>query len=349
MNCHFGSVRLYSVVSDEITGDWGRCVTYRKGGYKMPKVLITAPGFDLCGDDGKEVLRTAGLDYSIVRGRQVLSEHKLMALIPEYDALIVGSDPITEQVLRNSKLKVISKHGVGTDNIDLSAAKQRGIIVTVARCSVLENAVADFTMALVLSLAKQIPALNSRTRAGRWEKLLGYSLDLSTLGIIGMGRIGKNVARKARTFGMRVLAWDIAPDIGFAKEFGVDYVDLDSLLAQSDFVVLHVPLTSQTRRLIGRKEFGSMKPGAFLINTGRGGLVDEGELYESLKSGRLAGAALDTFAQEPPTGSALLELPNVIATPHCAAYTSDTLRTISRIAAQNVVEALRGAPKNVCG
>jgi len=315
----------------------------------MQNVLITAPGFDLSSESGKLVLEEAGLGYTVVKRDQVVPMSELMARIPYYDALIVGSEHIDEPLLTKSRLLVISKHGVGIDNINISAASRLGIIVTHVPGELLASAVAEFTVAMLLSLMRHIPLINCEMRAGKWRKLIGHSFSSCTLGVIGMGKIGKEVARRARALGMAVIAWDSVRDFDFAQSYSIAYVDFEELLVQSDAITLHIPLTDETRYLIGREQLAAMRHGSYLVNTGRGGLVDEQALYEFLSSGHLAGAALDTFEREPPTGSPLLTLSNVISTPHCAAYTPEALSAISRVAAQNVVAALRGKPQNVCG
>jgi D-3-phosphoglycerate dehydrogenase len=304
----------------------------------MLKVLITSPGFDLYGNDGKEVLEAAGLQYDIVKGAQNLSTGQLRKMLPRYDALIVGSDAITAELLQKSRVKIISKHGVGIDNIDLDAAKQRGVVVKNVPGALLENAVADFALTLILTLGKKIIPLNSGTKAGEWRKIAGINLPGAALGIVGMGRIGKNLAVKARALGMNVWGWDLAPDCFFAKNYGVLYSDLETLLKTADIVSLHVPLSDRTVNLLNSERLRLLKDGALIINTGRGGLIDEQALYHELQSSRLGGAALDTFMDEPPRDSPLLSLENVIATPHNAAYTEETLRSISRAAAENVAE-----------
>jgi D-3-phosphoglycerate dehydrogenase len=314
----------------------------------MKKVLVTAPGFDLFGNDGKEALAGAGLAFEIVKGQQNLSVERLLELLPAYDALIVGSDEVTKAMLERTHLKVISKHGVGIDNIDLEAAAARRIMVCNVPGSILEDAVADFTLTLILSLAKEIVIMDRETKQGGWKKRAGRTLQTSVLGVLGMGRIGKNIARKARALGMSVLGWDLRPDRNFAVNHGVEYVGFEDLLRNADFVSLNVPLSNETKGLIGTAQLQMMKQGSYLINTGRGGLVNEQALYNALRAGHLAGAALDTFGNEPPAGSPLLDLDNVIATPHTAAYTPETLRAVSRTAAENVVAALNGIPQHLC-
>jgi phosphoglycerate dehydrogenase-like enzyme len=206
-------------------------------------------------------------------------------------------------------------------------------------------------MALVLALARDVVRLCARTRAGGWERPLGRDLYGGTLGIVGLGRIGKETALKARAFGLRVVAADPVEDPGFARAAEITYLLLDELLAVADFVVLHCPLTPATRGLIGRRELAHMKPTAYLINVARGAVVDEEALYRALKAGRPAGAGLDVYSEEPPRDSPLLTLDNVIALPHIAAYTGATVRAMDLVAVQACLDVLAGKrPANlVCG
>jgi D-3-phosphoglycerate dehydrogenase len=273
------------------------------------------------------------------------TEAQLLAVVADLHAIIVGNDPLTLRVIEAAhQLKVISKYGAGVNNIAVEAATQHGIVVTYAPN---QDAVADLTFGLMLSLARRICAADRRLRAGEWPRTVGGDVWRKTLGVVGTGRIGKAVIKRARGFEMEVLAHDIGPDPQAARELGFGYVPLDALLERSDFVTLHVPLTDETCGLVGRREIGLMKPGAYLINTARGGIVDEDALYEALRAGRLAGAALDAHAQEPPArGNPLLALDNLIVTPHMGADTRACLREMDLIAVENVLRVLRGeAPR----
>ena len=242
------------------------------------------------------------------------------------DALIVRSATrVTAELLEQApRLRVVGRAGVGVDNIDLDAATRRGILVMNTPGS---NAVsvAEHTLALLLALARCVPQLNAATHAGRWEKGAAAGIELrgKTLGLIGLGRVGSEVARRARALELRVLAHDPYISESVAQEAGVELVSLPELLARSDFVSLHAALSPATEKLINATTLAQMKRGARLINTARGELVDEAELAEALRAGHLAGAALDVFAVEPPRSSPLLSLPNVIATPHVAGSTEE--------------------------
>ncbi len=270
------------------------------------------------------------------------SEEEMIAHIGAADVLISGTEPVTERVLAAApRLKVISKHGVGYENIDLAAAKARGIAVAIAGGSIAES-VADMALTLILVLARQIVQGNGSVKAGKWGRFVGIELREKVLGIVGLGQIGKGVARRAKGFGMRIVAYDTYQDAQFAASWGVEYLPLAALLMRSDFVTLHAPVTQETRTLIGVEQLAQMKPSAFLINTARGELVDEMALYEALSQGKLAGAASDVFVKEPPGDNPLLKLENFIAMPHSAGQTVEGLRKMGEITAENALRVLRG-------
>lgn len=274
----------------------------------------------------------------------------------DVDAIIVRIPAnITRNVLKNAKkLKVIARFGVGYDNIDVAAATENGIPVTYTP-GANTLAVAEYAVALIFSLAKQIITADKALRKHNWEmrhKYAGIELADKALGIIGLGRIGTEVARLSGTLGMRVLYWSQPREDQKESELGIQYTPLtnedvnkglrvpEELLKKSDIVSIHVPLTEQTRGIIGKREIALMKDGAFLVNTARGGIVDEEALYNALRNGKLAGAGLDVFEKEPPYGSSLLDLENVIATPHVAALAKDTLKRMSVIVAEDTLRVL---------
>lgn len=306
------------------------------------KVLVTprslAEAFDeplrMLEDSGHEVIRNP-------HGRP-FTEEELRTLIKDVDGIIVGLDAISREVIAAAeKLKVISKYGVGVDNIDLEAARAKGIIVTYTPSSNSE-AVADLTMGLLLAAARRIPSADRAVRSGDWRKVVGLAVWKKTIGVVGVGRIGRGVVKRASGFNMKILCCDKVMDSDFAARYGAEYVSLDFLLQQSDFVTLHVPLTDETRGLIGEKELSQMKRTAILINTARGEVVDEDALYQALVGGRIAGAALDVFRNEPPIGSRLLELDNVILTPHIGAHTDEAITEMGCKAVRNLMAVLNG-------
>ncbi|MEM2908318.1 MAG: hydroxyacid dehydrogenase [Candidatus Hadarchaeales archaeon] len=301
----------------------------------MTKILITDP----IHEDGIELLKEIGqVDVKIG-----LTPGQLLREVTDYDVLVVRSaTKVTREVIEAGRnLKLIARAGAGLDNIDVEAAAARGIKVINSPESV-TAAVAELTIGLMLSLARRIPHADRSMKLGRWEKseLIGTELRGKTLGIVGTGRIGRAVGYKAKAFLMHLLAYDIVTNEEFRERTGCRYVDLQTLLRESDFVTIHVALTPQTRHMIGRRELSLMKPTAFLINTSRGEIIDETALVEALREGKIAGAALDVYEQEPPTDSPLLKLENVILTPHIGASTIEAQRDAGILIAKKIREAL---------
>jgi D-3-phosphoglycerate dehydrogenase len=303
-----------------------------------------------------KILITDGLDESglaVLRPVAQVDEHKgidaqeLLSRIPGYDALIVRSrTKVTPQVFESaSNLKVIGRAGVGVDNIDLQAARAHGVVV-VNTPQATSLAVAELTLALILSLARSIPRADHTMKAGLWIKkeLLGVEINAKTLGIIGMGHIGAAVAQQAGALGMNVLGYDplLPDDVIVARD--AQPVPLAELYARSDFISLHVPLTDQTKDLIDAQALEQMHTGVYLLCTARGGIVDEEALAQALESGKVAGAALDVFAQEPPGVSLLINHPAVIATPHIGAQTVEAQERAARDIASEVLAALKSQP-----
>jgi D-3-phosphoglycerate dehydrogenase len=272
-----------------------------------------------------------------------LSSLELQALLPGCDGYIAGLDAIDANALEAAdRLKVIARYGVGVDNVDLAAAARKGIAVT---NTPLANAVsvAELTVGLMLSLARSLPALEQQTKAGGWPRIVGITLQGKTAGLLGLGAIGKEVARRLGCFGCIVLAYDPKADEAFARQHGVNLVPVDELLYRSDFVSLHLPVLPDTRGMLSAGFLSRMKRGAYLINTSRGELVEEDALVEALQTGHLAGAALDAFSTEPPgVDNPLLALQQVIATPHCGAHTDGATNAMGRGALDDCLAVLRG-------
>jgi D-3-phosphoglycerate dehydrogenase len=272
------------------------------------------------------------------------ADSPLEEIIGRYDAIVIRSATklTAELVAKADNLKVIGRAGVGVDNVDVEAATRRGIVVANAPESNVVSA-AEHTIGLLVALARNIPQAHAALKDGRWErsKWGGVELAEKTLGVLGFGRIGQQVARRALGLGMKVVAYDPFVSPERFRELGVDTATFDDVLARSDFVTLHLPLTDDTRGAIGRAALAKLKPGARLINAARGELVDEDALVEALRSGTLAGAAVDVYSQEPYSGP-LTELPNVVVTPHLAASTDEAQDRAGVIVAQQVVAALEG-------
>ncbi len=309
----------------------------------MPRVLLTSLNFRRAGGDHERRLVDAGCDVVLSPYPRPATEAELLPLVANVDAALAGTDAFTRRVLEAApQLKIVSRFGVGYDSIDLAAADELGIWVTTTP-GANEHSVADAAIALVLALARQlVPAVES-TRAGKWDRPIGLELRGLTLGLVGFGRIGQQVAARARPFGMTVLVYDVVQNDAAARELGCRYVSLDELLRASDFVSLHAPAHPSTRHLVDRRALALMKPTAYLINTARGELVDEAALAEALAQRRIAGAALDVFKQEPPhPANPLLSLPNLIPLPHIAGVTAQASLNMAQLAAENVLAALRG-------
>ena len=276
------------------------------------------------------------------RSDEQLGEQELVSLLEGVELYIVGNARVPRRVIEACpQLRMICKYGVGVDNIDLAAATERGVLVTNAPGA---NAisVADMTMGMLLSLSRRLKEAERTVREGGWRVTVGHELYGRTLGIIGLGNIGKQVAVRARAFGMRVVSNDIVEYPDFCRQQEVEPVGLEELLAQSDVVSLHVPLTPLTRHMIGEAQLGRMKQDALLLHTARGGVVDEAALYRSLAGGHLAVAAVDVFEREPLGESPLRSLEQVILTPHVAGITYEAAERIARHTLASVEAYLRG-------
>ena len=309
------------------------------------RVLVASRSFGKNSPGVVDRLREAGCELIPNPSDRAPSEEVLLGLVGDVDAIVSGTEPLSERVLEAApRLRVIAKHGVGYENIDVEAARARGIVVALA-AGAIDDAVADLALALLLALARGLVDGAAAVREGRWPRVVGVELRDRTLGIVGLGAIGKAVARRALAFGMRVVAFDVRQDAAFAAAHAVEYLPLDELLRRADAVTLHAPSLPSTRHLINAERLALMKPSAFLINTARGDLVDEAALAAALREGRLAGAGLDVFAQEPPDReNPLLALPTVVPMPHSAGQTEAGLRRMGDMTAENLLRALRGEP-----
>ncbi|RKL64255.1 phosphoglycerate dehydrogenase [Thermoanaerobacteraceae bacterium SP2] len=273
-----------------------------------------------------------------------LSEDELVEIIGSYDALVVRSaTKVTAKIMENSNLKVIGRAGVGVDNIDLEAATKKGILVVNAPEGN-TTAASEHTIALLMALARNIPEAVRSLKNKVWDRkrFMGIELNGKTLGVVGLGRIGREVAKKAIGLGMNILAYDPYIIKQQVENIDIKVVDLDTVLKEADFITFHVPLTKSTYHMVGEKQFSMMKDSVMLINCARGGIIDEEALYEALKSGKVAGCALDVFEKEPPLESPLLDLPNLIATPHLGASTQEAQVSVAVDVAKDVIRALKG-------
>ena len=306
---------------------------------KPLKLLIA----DQLSEDGIRVLKAEpGLKVDVKTG---LSSKELAQVIKPYQGLIVrSSTKVTAGVIAKAdNLQVIGRAGVGLDNVDAKAATKRGIIVmNVPTGNTISTA--EHTISLILALARRIPQADAHVRSGLWErpKFIGTELFGKTLGIVGLGKIGAEVAKRMQAFGMRVIAHDPFLSSERAQQLEVELVPLKRLYAEADIITFHTPLTAETRHMVGRKELAAMKQGVRLINCARGGIIDEIALHQALTDGRVAGAAIDVFEQEPPTDHPLLQLEQVVCTPHLGASTQEAQLNVAIEVARQVADALLG-------
>lgn len=306
----------------------------------MPKVLIS----DSISDQGVEILR----QVSDVDVRTDLSPDELITAIAGYDALVVRSaTKVTADVIAQAKnLKIIGRAGVGTDNIDVAAATARGIVV-VNSPEGNTIAAAELTMALLLSMSRNVAAADASLKGGKWDRSRYEGVEVfdKILGILGLGKIGREVAKRAQAFGMRTIGFDpfLASDV--AERLGVELVTLDELLSRSDFITLHLPKNRDTEGLIGKAQFDLMKPEVRIVNAARGGIIDENALAEALKSGKVAAAAIDVYSKEPiSSDNPLLIAPNIVTTPHLGASTTEAQSKVAVDVAQQIADYLQGLP-----
>src|SRR6266852_2725554 len=325
-----------------MAGEWPRprfhCRASRRSGLTaLPRILVADP----LAEDGLDRLRRAG-DVTVA-GK--LTEAELIERIPDFDALVVRSETkVTAPILAaGRRLRVVGRAGVGVDNIDVDAATRKGILVVNApRGNIV--AAAEHTIALLFALARSVPQADASVKRGEWNrsKFIGAEIRGKTLGVIGLGNVGSEVAKRAHGLEMEVVAYDPVVSVERAELFNVELVALNELLERSDFITVHVPLVDANRHLIGAPELAMLKPTARLINTARGGIVDEAALCEALESGRLAAAAADVFEHEPAGESPLFRLPNFIATPHIAASTIEAQASVAFDVAEEVAAVLAG-------
>lgn len=304
-----------------------------------PRILIADP----VAPEGIEMLRRAG-EVDVKTG---LPPDELLSVISRYDALVVRSETrVTRAVIEAGKrLQIVGRAGVGVDNIDLEAATERGVVVVNAPQGN-TVAAAEHTVALIMALARHLPQADASMRSGQWNRkqFLGTEIRGKALGIVGLGKIGSEVARRALAMDMRVLAHDPFVPEERARSLGVEPVSFERLIKESDFITVHPPLTAATTGMIGREEIAMMKDGVRLVNVARGGIIDEAALAEGVQRGKVAGAAIDVFAQEPPGESPLLGDPRIIITPHLGASTAEAQERVALDVAEQIVDILAGRP-----
>ncbi len=312
----------------------------------MYKILITAKNFGSVSDKDRNYFLDRG--YHIIHNPhfgRILNEEELCGVIGEADGLLLGNDKVNAAVLDCAKnLKVIGKFGVGVDNVDIPAATARGIAVANVPGTT-ANSVADLTFGLMLGVSKLIMYTNRRVMSGMWPSDRGHDIFGKTLGIIGFGRIGQAVAKRAAGFDMNVLAYDPCFNADAAKALNAKQASLDEITEQADYVTLHIPLTPEAKNLFNAERIGRMKKGSYLINAARGGIVDEQALFDALQSGRLAGAALDVLASEPPKERPpLFDCENCLVTSHSGGNSQESILLTAKTAAENIISVLEGRP-----
>jgi D-3-phosphoglycerate dehydrogenase / 2-oxoglutarate reductase len=310
------------------------------------RVVSTSPSFGKFVTEPIEFFRRNGWEVEL--RPELKTEDLLVQNLANYDAVITGFEPITAKVIAAApKLRVVAKHGAGVDNIDIPAATKAGVVV-VSAAGVNSEAVAEMTIGLFLALARAIPLADRQTRAGGWPRLAGAELAHKTVGIVGFGQIGRLVAKRVAGFETKVLAHDAFVSADAARQHGAELTSLDRLLAEADYISLHVPLTKETRGLIAADQLKRMKKTAFLVNVSRGGIVDEQALCDALKAKAIGGAALDVFDKEPPGSSPLFDLENFIAAPHMAGYTLEAVTGTGMVCAQGILDVFAGrTPDNI--
>lgn len=310
----------------------------------MPKALITTVPFAEHNHLPIELLEAAGINYLINPIGRKLNEDELAEMVLDFDVLIAGTEPITDKVMsRASRLKHISRVGIGLDNVDLLAAERHGILVSYTPDAP-APAVAELTVGLMLNLLRFIHVANAQIHRGEWQRHMGRRIPEVTIGIIGVGRIGQRVLRRLSIFGTpRILVNDIHPDTSLVPELKLEWVGKDEIYRNADVISLHVPLTPQTKNMIRREQLIQMKPDAIIINTSRGGIINERDLFEVLNSGHLNGAAIDVFEQEPYRGD-LANIERCLLTSHMGSMSEDCRSRMEIQAIEETLRFLNGLP-----
>ena len=310
----------------------------------MPKALITTVPFALNNHLPIEMLKAGGVDYHINPLGRKLTEIELSEMISDFDVLIAGTEPITDKVINKANLlKHISRVGIGLDNVDLLAAKRHGILVSYTPDAP-APAVAELTIGLIINLLRFIHISNEQIHRGEWHRHMGRRIPEVTIGIIGVGRIGQRVSRRLSIFGTpRILVNDINPDTSLVPELKLEWVGKDEIYRNADVISLHLPLTSETRNMICREQLLLMKSNAVVVNTSRGGIINEQDLFEVLNSGHLNGAAIDVFKEEPYKGN-LARIERCLLTSHMGSMSEDCRAKMEIQATEETLRFLQGLP-----
>jgi D-3-phosphoglycerate dehydrogenase len=310
----------------------------------MKKVLITTVPFADKNPIPLQMLEAAGIEYLINPLGRKLNEKELALMVSDFDAIIAGTEKITDDVMENGKnLRLISRVGIGLDSVDLLAAKRRGVKVSYTPDAP-SPAIAEFTVGLMLTMLHSVHLSNFQMHVGHWNRYFGRRIPDVTIGVIGLGRIGKRVLNLLRSFGSpKLLLNDISPNLEIDREFKVEWVTKEEIYKQADVITFHLPLTKESKNMVRKEHLKMMKPDAILINTARGGIINEDDLYDVMNEGHLSGASIDVFVQEPYSGR-LREIDRCILTAHMGSSSVDCRTRMEREATEEAVRFLTGKP-----
>lgn len=305
------------------------------------KILATPRSFAGYSKEPLNKLRSQGIDFQLNTKGGIYTEEELKEMVKDLDGIIIGVDPLTEDVLRNApNLKVVSKYGVGLDNIDLEYCSKHNIEVR-KTVGANNDAVADFAFTLMLAVARRVCEIDEGCHEGDWKKRIALDIRGKKLGILGLGAIGKGVARRSRGFDMELYGYDIFEDKAFNEANNIKFTNLEEIFENCDFISVHLPLTDGTNHLVNKDLLNKAKSELIIVDTARGGVIDEKDLYDALANKTIYGAGIDVFEEEPPTNSPLLNLKNVIVGSHCSASTIGATDTMSMMAVDNLLEVLK--------
>ncbi|MCL2322863.1 MAG: phosphoglycerate dehydrogenase [Oscillospiraceae bacterium] len=307
----------------------------------MVKVLITPRSFGQYSKEPYKILKNFGIDIVENPTKLILSEDAIKELIVDVDGIIVGVDPLNKRVLEQAgKLTAISKYGVGLDNVDLDYCKEKEILVTITQ-NANSDAVADHAFALMLSVARRIVEIDAACRNDDWTKKVAIDVFGKKIGILGLGHIGRGVVKRAKGFDMDVFGYDVFKDEEYIKNNDIHFTSLEEIFKECDFISIHLPLVDGTRHIIDEKMLNLAKSNLVIVNTARGGIIDEDALYDALLNKKIYGAGIDVFEEEPPKNSKLLTLKNATVTSHSSASTIGAVDTMGIMAANNLIESFK--------
>lgn len=305
----------------------------------MSKVLITPRSFAKYNQEPYERLKANGFEVIQNPVNDILTKEEMKKYLQDVDGIILGVDPLDQEVLKHAnKLKVISKYGVGTDNIDKTYCEENNIAVTITN-GANSNAVADYAFTLMLGVARRISEIDSGCHNLDWSKKVAVDVYGKKLGVLGLGAIGKGVVERAKGFHMEVYGYDIYKDETYLKENDITFSEIETMIKECDFISIHLPLLDTTKHLIHYELLKKAKPNLIIVNTARGGIINEDDLYRAIKEKLILGAGIDVFEKEPAHDSKLLKLPQVIVGSHCAASTIDAVDQMSLMAVDNLIQA----------